>query len=131
MKILGVLLALAITGLSVENALTGHGIKGNKNLNPEILASGSSGGSGSSSGSGSGSVSCTSSWPGDCIGTANDKYYRKIVITDPVFDAPVQKGKEICQKYKITSKQSCDPGGTDDCTPGTWVNTGENCFTPD
>ena len=39
---------MAIVGLSLGDALTGHGIKGNQNLNPLILGNGSgSGGDGS------------------------------------------------------------------------------------
>jgi hypothetical protein len=36
-KLVGVAVGLAIVGLSLGDALTGHGIKGNKNLNPLIV----------------------------------------------------------------------------------------------
>jgi len=56
-KYLGILVAAAVVGLSFGDALTGHGIKGNKNLNPLIVGDGSSGGSSSSSSS-AGSEGC-------------------------------------------------------------------------
>ena len=39
-KLLGVVIVMAIVGLSLGDALTGHGIKGNKNLNPIVAGSG-------------------------------------------------------------------------------------------
>jgi len=51
------LVALAVVGLSLSDALTGHGIKGNKNLNPIVMGDDSGTGTGTgngSSGSGSG-----------------------------------------------------------------------------
>jgi len=53
-RYLGILVAAAIVGLSLGDALTGHGIKGNKNLNPLVVGNDSSGGSSSSSSSSSG-----------------------------------------------------------------------------
>jgi len=35
-KLFGLLVALAVVGLSLGDALTGHGIKGNRNLNPLV-----------------------------------------------------------------------------------------------
>ncbi|MDR2040314.1 MAG: hypothetical protein LBQ60_20550 [Bacteroidales bacterium] len=54
-KFVGVLVALAIVGLSLGDALTGHGIKVNKNLNPIVVGDGSSSSGGSSSSSSSSS----------------------------------------------------------------------------
>ncbi|MDR1153519.1 MAG: hypothetical protein LBL04_02315 [Bacteroidales bacterium] len=36
-KLLGIAVRPAIVGLSLGDALTGHGVKGNKNLNPLIV----------------------------------------------------------------------------------------------
>jgi hypothetical protein len=61
-KFLGVLVAMAVLGLSVGDALTGHGIKGNKNLNPMVVGDGSSGsGNPGNSGSNGSSGGATSS----------------------------------------------------------------------
>ena len=48
-KLAGILIAAAIVGMSVGDALTGYGIKGNLNLNPLVVGDGSG-----SDGSGSG-----------------------------------------------------------------------------
>ena len=53
-KIFGAVVALAVLGLSLGDALTGHGVKGNDNLNPIVAGTGSSSSSGGSSSSGSG-----------------------------------------------------------------------------
>ena len=55
-KITGLLMGLAIIALSIGNAATSYGIKGNTNLSLVVLADGT-GSSGSGSGSGSGSDS--------------------------------------------------------------------------
>jgi len=67
---------LMVLGLSLGDALSGHGVKGNTNLNPLIVGSGSSGsgsgsGSGSESGSGSGSGSSSSSGGGGGSGDSD------------------------------------------------------------
>jgi len=41
-KLIGILVVVAVIGLSLGDALNGHGIKGNKNLNPIVLGDGSS-----------------------------------------------------------------------------------------
>jgi len=53
-KIAGAFIGLAFLGLSIGDALNGHGILGNKNLNPIVVGDGSSSSSGSSNSSGSG-----------------------------------------------------------------------------
>ena len=52
-KLAGILIAAAIVGMSVGDALTGYGIKNNPNLNPLVVGDGS-GSDGSGSGSSSG-----------------------------------------------------------------------------
>jgi hypothetical protein len=96
-KFLGVLVAVAVLGLSVGDALTGHGIKGNKNLNPMVVGDGSSGSSGSGSGSsGSGSSS------GNSSSSSGEKSGDYVLIdeckwTVTVFDVDVN-GKKVVVK---------------------------------
>jgi len=77
-KYLGILVAAAIVGLSFGDALTGHGIKGNKNLNPLIVGDGSS--------SSSSSTSTTGNNGGD---DPNKKYETYKVLPEMVCTTPM------------------------------------------
>jgi hypothetical protein len=122
-KILGLCIAIAIVGLSIENALTGHGIKGNMDLNPEVLAAGSNSGSGSGSGPGSGS------------GTdSRTDLYKKIwdigesKVGEWYFPDYANNPKKMCKDKVTVSKLSCDPGGTQSCKPATVTEINTTCI---
>lgn len=117
-KILGICIVVAITGLSIENALTGHGIKGNKNLNPSVLATGSNSGSGS----------CTSSWPGDCIATGNHIYQILLELIKEYRKNISRVGNLWCYDYVQECRIDCKIGGSTTCTPGgLWYLYGYGC----
>jgi hypothetical protein len=116
-KISGLCIAIAIVGLSLGNALTGHGIKGNKNLNPAVFADGSSG-SGSGTGEGTGTDEGT--------GT---KYTRDLKVESSDTGTPYTDGDQTCYTFHVVTKVTCTPGGSVDCIPGTIVSDGVNCFT--
>jgi hypothetical protein len=122
---IGFLIAIAITGLSIENALTGHGIKGNMSLNPAVLATGSNSGS------------STSSWPGEGItgttGTEEMEYLYEIKVIpgeEDEGDSFMEDGK-LCIITTSTAKVECPDGGDDECIPGTLTQEVKCCFTPD
>lgn len=114
LKIFGLFIAVAIMGLSLENALTGHGIKGNKNLNPEVLANSTGTGTGTGKGTGT--------------GTAGSKYN---VITDTPevkMNNYYKEGDETCCNYTIFFNVDCAPNGSSNCFPGRAAVEGVSCF---
>jgi hypothetical protein len=129
-KILGLCIAIAITGLSLGNALTGHGIKGNKNLNPVVLADGTSGsGSGTDSGSGSGS--------GTGEGTGEGTNKKEIILGDATetesdwyYPDPINHPQKKRQTTSVSRSVTCGNNGNDQCTPGTATTTTTFCFEP-
>jgi hypothetical protein len=128
-KIFGMCLAIAIIGLSLGNALTGHGIKGNRNLNPEVLATGSN----SNSGTG------TSLWPGEGItgttGTGTDSEEVKYKITIPLVSRVsgdcYQNGAYTCYDTTEIRRVECTEGGDSSCIPGTLTEVSTVCYKPD
>ena len=114
LKITGLSIVLIITALTFGNALTGHGIKGNKNLNSEVFANGSN--SNSSSGT---------------DGNKGTKFFRDMKDLNTVTEPPYKKGTKICYKYTVTYTLKCLPEGFDDCIPGKVTNKGENCVEPE
>ena len=145
-KLIGVLVAMAVLGLSLGDALTGHGIKGNKNLNPIVVGDGS--GSGNGSGNGGASADCpnggcglkTCPWCGsdyDFPGWKSGECHTLIgygEIEDLMWD-PVLKELVIVVTATITVK-TCQPMYGVECEEGfeyEFVNTGEKegpGFTP-
>jgi hypothetical protein len=113
-KILGLCIAIAIVGLSLENALTGHGIKGNKDLNPEVLATGSNSGSGSGSGNNS------------LIGPKYEITKKTLSEVTTTYT----EGNQTCTKTVGVYAILCKTNAWDDCTPGTVNATLIVCFTP-
>lgn len=114
MKIVGILTMLLIIGLPIVNALTGYGIKGNKNLNPDVLADGSS----------SGSFSGSSSSEGNRI-------YRVTLIGISVTVESEEYTKDQhCATYRAVSEMKCNSDGTEDCSPGRNVVTYKKICTP-
>ena len=108
-KLIGVLVAMAVLGLSLGDALTAHGIKGNKNLNPIVVGDGSGSGSGTGSGTGSGSFfGCFT--PRTDV-SANEFYIFKTFICDDNGFMPLcVYGHEISEKingdwYVISNKK--------------------------
>jgi hypothetical protein len=111
-KFMALSIVIAITGLSLENALTGHGIKGNKNLNPDVLATGSNSGSNDE---------------GTNLGTTvwwiNPVPYHMVTTTK-------KEGNKTCTTTITTSTRYCILGGPSECEPGTIETTHTECFTP-
>ena len=114
-KIVFLVIVLTICCLTLNNALTGHGIIGNKNLNSEVLASGSgSNGSGSNS-SGTG-----------------DGYTAETKLISSTYTGEYTKGDEICEKITRKYDLKCIKGGPlTTCTPGTITENIEHCFKAD
>jgi hypothetical protein len=129
-KILGLCIAIAITGLSLGNALTGHGIKGNKNLNPVVLADGTSGsGSGTDSATGSGTGEDTGTGSGSGIDTK--KVIFGITITtkgDWYFPDPVHHPTKKCKDTVKVTPVTCENDGSVTCTPSTITETTQLCI---
>jgi hypothetical protein len=123
--IFGCCLAFVVVGLSLANALTGHGVRGNSDLNIVVLATGSSDGSGSDgSGSGSGSTG---------TGTTADSY------TPDEIQIPVHYGEWMnhpgpppkrCRSFFMGYITYCIPGGKQFCIPEITTFTGEECKAP-
>jgi hypothetical protein len=119
-KILGLCIVIAITGLSLENALTGHGIKGNLNLNPEVLATGSNSNSGTNNDTGSGSESETV-----------DKYKIETIPFPSTVDN-YKSGDSTCTKTTQRVETNCPKISNESCTEGYFDSTTTICvkFTP-
>ena len=101
-------MGLAIICLSIGNAVTGHGIKGNLNLNMAVLAN-----------------------------ATNNAYLIYTVTsqllsetTSYVYNNPPPPGKK-CQDTEKVFKITCPVGGYTNCTPGTRTETTTTCFVPD
>jgi len=74
-KFFGALVAVAVLGLSLGDALTGHGVKGNKNLNQIIVGTGSSS---TSTGSGEAGTKVSFSENKECTFTVDGKTYKGV-----------------------------------------------------
>jgi len=114
LKITGLLIAALALGLNVQNAMTGYGIKGNENLNPDVLADGSSG-SGTETGS----------------GTGGNKYTPKMTTLKTEISPQYVVGDSLCYDYTINWRQDCIQGGNLDCISGTGTTKGITCIKPD
>ena len=115
-KIAGILIAAIALTLNVHNATTGHGIKGNKNLNPEILADGSSG---------SAEETFETYIPG-----ANKYTWVKEITSGPTQSEPFINNGKICRYTYLDFKiVACDLGGTEtSCLTGhTGTHAGIEC----
>ena len=119
-KFFGVMVVLAVICLSIGNAVTGHGIKGNENLNVAVLADESSG-----TESDTGWIPVTYSWP---IWTKHIGLDR-LVYEGPWYDAGPPAGK-VCRKFTYEKDVTCELGGSTSCMPGTLTYYVEECFTP-
>ena len=115
-KILAMFLVTAIICLSIVNAVTGHGIKGNSNLNVVVLAK--------ETGTGTGTGT------GDEGGTANKKK-RSEVIDPPELDFSEYydwfhlKCFDVYKKYEVW----CGPGGNVECEVGyEWPKISQHCI---
>ena len=100
-KIFGLIVVVAVICLSIGNAVTGHGIKGNVNLNMAVLADGSSG-----SGSGSGS--------GDEKNKEDKEHLKDQDESYEYINSLGEKCTETIKYYIVT----CEPSGNIDCEPG-------------
>ena len=108
-KIFGLIVVVAVICLSIGNAVTGHGIKGNVNLNMAVLADGSSG-----SGSGSGS--------GDDKYDEKMKHFKEKTEKYVYYPSPRERCEVNINYYEVT----CEPSGNIDCEPGTEQITKKN-----
>jgi hypothetical protein len=116
---------IAITGLSLENALTGHGIKGNLNLNPEVLATGSNSNSNSNSNSATGTGTGTDE--GEKIFT--ERFEMGEPTTGEWYNPDEENHPE--KRCKITTTITelfCDEGGTEKCKPATISDEKKLCI---
>ena len=106
-KITGLCIALAITALTFGNAMTGHGIKGNKNLNSEVLASGSG---------------------SDTEGTSRKN--KVVVISDfeIKYSKEYKKNGKTCKTFESSYRVDCDNNGYEICNPGNVTSNGEQCI---
>ena len=100
-KFFGLLVALTIVCLSIVNAVTGHGIKGNTNLNIAVLAK--------ESGSGS-------------FGTWDDEYWYQEKFKEGFYegnwyDCSPPAGRE-CRQTDYWFDLSCGLGGSENCLRG-------------
>jgi len=110
-KIVGLIIGLAILCLSIGNAVTGHGIKGNENLNVEVLANETE------SGSGTGGIWDIPMWM--------EQIYVQTWYGDWE-DAGPPEGR-ICRLRFDAYEIYCLIGGNKVCYPAEFVIKGEDC----
>jgi len=110
-KILAMFLVTAILCLTIGNAVTGHGIKGNSNLNVTVLAN--------ETGTGTGTEG----------GTANKKKELKDVVPIEIsYSDEYTSGSFICFDTLVKCEVWCGPGGSEECEVGyDWRKDGLSC----
>jgi hypothetical protein len=113
LTICGVVVLAAIVGLSLGEALTGYGIKGNKNLNVAVLGDGTTGTTGGSGGTGGG-----------------EKKKSVITTTREVIETYTRHSDGArCEKFRKIIKGRCEVGGTSICNEYTTTEEGISCTT--
>jgi len=116
LKTIGILIAAIALGLNVQTSLTGYGLKGNKNLNPDVLADASSG---------SGTVTGSGSTPSN--GYEPTRRTTSMVYGDEYTDSRGWR----CRNFTGTWVTDCPKGTKSSCNSGlTGDTTGTDCYDP-
>jgi hypothetical protein len=124
-KIFGIFIVITIVGLSIANALNGHGIKGNPDLNPMILGSGTGTGSGSGTGSGTG----TGTGPtGPVTAKYTPVWKHEKPVAGELYYPDSTNNKKVCWDTFETSTLDCEPGGSQPCEPMRYTATSQRCI---
>ena len=113
-KYFGLILVLAVVSLTIGNAVTGHGIKGNKNINTAVLASES----GTGTGTGTGPIEDLPIW--NRIKSNEKTTYGEWEYAGP----PATKE---CRWVKSFYTIDCSLYAKETCSPGDYTLNGHEC----